>query len=1272
MPQQINLKARGLSSFPNQISGDAPEGSLSQADNVVIDRDGVLEPRRGFNTLPGSLGSTPADVANQLFRYSSSVISHYGPIDAPDTLAFYAPTTTISGIQSSSINPTIITNLNSIVGLYVGQYVHGEIVEQAFTGDIVTASNTITNVLSTTGLFAGQTVGGLGIPNAATISTITGSGPFTVTMSTAATFTHTNASFIASNRNILGLTSSAKILTVNPTNIVLDQAATTSSRTLAFVTADIGTNLINYPINGLVDGDAVQFTTTGTLPTGLVVGTEYYIINADDSLFQLSLSFNGGAVTFTQIGSSGNHTLHVRNYLDCSGWIDYTGTYSKPSYDAKIRSVEANNNVYFTTSTGIQKLDSLTSTIIPSGVPKGLDGFATLNASVSGFMDTDVQVAYRIIWGYKDLNKNLILGVPSQRIVIANTSGDTKDVDLNITIPKGITVNYFFQAYRSGFSANANSEPNDEMALVYEANPSAVNITAGFVAFPDQTPETLRNGAKIYTAPSQEGILQSNEPPPLAKDVCLFKGSVFYANTQSKQNTTLSILAVSGQFDFTADLVTPPADTPTTVRNPSVDINSLQIGQLITGIVGIQPLTILIQIYNTLTSNGNTYSSFLVDGLLSTATLKVGQLVTGAGIDLNTTIATILPGGTSIKLSKIATLTSGSPVPLTFHEGFQISLPATVAGTQTLTAKNGTSGIQLDDTITIDRTTFTAKLVENITNKEFQIFALGSPAQNIADTALSLIRVINRTPPPVPSFDAYYTSNFDSLPGEMNFEERVFGGGTFYITANTALAGQAYSPNLPAALGTTVASENDQYSNGLYFSKTQQPEAVPLLNFTKVGSADAAILRIIPLRDSLFVLKEDGVFRLTGENPASFRVDLYDSTCQILSAESAVSLNNLIFMLSKYGIVMLSDTKIEVISRPIEDKILDLFEVDADKAKLLSFGIAYESDRKYIFSCVTSNDDQYATQAYVYNTFTTTWTRWVHSQTCGLVHPKFDLIYTGSGITNTFDVERKSRSYTDYTDSSFLVDLLTVVGTTTATSNTITGVTNSSYFEINQPLSGIGIPDNARIVAIPDSTTLVINMPCTLTNTTTLFLDGGKTIIPSALTDIVLGDVFWQTDGRYSIITDINPDTGTITVRDFIDNWVLGSSSILKAFESNVKYIPQTAKNPGTLKQFRETTLLFQIAYFNQLNIGFDTDLSSGTTYVPLSGLYGSQFGRFPFGMIPWGGTPKPFPLRTYPPQQKQRCSLMIISLQHREAYSFYRLNGLSFICNGLSERVGR
>lgn len=62
--------------------------------------------------------------------------------------------------------------------------------------------------------------------------------------------------------------------------------------------------------HGLIAGDSVKFTTTGTLPTGFVVGVDYYVIASGltSTQFRLSATVGGSAINTTGT-QSGIHTL---------------------------------------------------------------------------------------------------------------------------------------------------------------------------------------------------------------------------------------------------------------------------------------------------------------------------------------------------------------------------------------------------------------------------------------------------------------------------------------------------------------------------------------------------------------------------------------------------------------------------------------------------------------------------------------------------------------------------------------------------------------------------------------------------------------------------------------------------------------------------------------------------------------------------------------------------------------------------------------------------
>jgi hypothetical protein len=80
--------------------------------------------------------------------------------------------------------------------------------------------------------------------------------------------------------------------------------------TSAVVTISIATpGVVTWAAHGLTVGQAISFSTTGALPTGLVAGTQYYVIAAGfvSGSFQVSAQAGGAAIN-TSGTQSGVHT----------------------------------------------------------------------------------------------------------------------------------------------------------------------------------------------------------------------------------------------------------------------------------------------------------------------------------------------------------------------------------------------------------------------------------------------------------------------------------------------------------------------------------------------------------------------------------------------------------------------------------------------------------------------------------------------------------------------------------------------------------------------------------------------------------------------------------------------------------------------------------------------------------------------------------------------------------------------------------------------------
>lgn len=683
---------------------------------------------------------------------------------------------------------------------------------------------------------------------------------------------------------------------------------------------------------------------------------------------------------------------------------------------------------------------------------------ATASASVSLTFSAGSQVAYRLIWGIKDANQNLLYGSPTQFSSITNNTGGTSNAQATSSIPAGITTAYFYQLYRSAQTAASSITPLDDMQLVYEGNPNSTDLTNGYIQITDITPDSLR-GAFLYTGISQQGISQSNDPPPFCKDFCAFKNYAFYANTKAKQRLTLTFLAV------------------------------------------------------------------------------------------------------------------GAP-----------------------------NGLQVGDTISVGGVIFTAANSENTATGNFQVFSSGTPAQNIANTVNSLIKIVNRYTSNTAVY-AYLISGPTDLPGQILFEEQGNGGSTFYAFASAH--GTAYTPALPTS-GTTIKSTQATNKNGILVSKSGQPESVPGGNLFFVGSASKEILRIIPLRDYVIILKQDGIFRLSGLTIQTFLVSPFDLTTKLLAPNTAVTLSNEVWGLFDQGVCSVSDTGVQVRSRAIENILRSLIGTALNTIKNIGFGVGYETDRKYILALPANNGDTACQQEFVFSTFTNAWVRWTRICTAGFIDPSVNKLYIGNGSVNNVSVENKTDTYADYVEESFPI--------------TIVSATNQS-------------------------------------------------IVVNTTANVSIGDVLSSSSTVFSVIMAIDPIALILTVQDSLV-WVPGVASILPAIKSVIQWKPVVAGNPAYVRQYSEGVLLFKRTKFNTGTISFYSDVDQSFEDTTLQGSSVGTWGTFGWGLQNWGGVNRPKPIRFLVPQNKQMCSQLSPRLIMRVGYSNWACEGIALKYQNVSEEV--
>jgi len=138
--------------------------------------------------------------------------------------------------------------------------------------------------------------------------TVTG----TLSFATSPTVPTATSATQAVNKSQLDLAVLGTVPASSTTVLGAVRVATDPTKTLGTATMTIASPcVVTLNSHGLTANDTIRFTTTGTLPTGLVVNTTYYVISTGLTVntFQLSLTAGGTAIN-TSGSQSGTHTLY--------------------------------------------------------------------------------------------------------------------------------------------------------------------------------------------------------------------------------------------------------------------------------------------------------------------------------------------------------------------------------------------------------------------------------------------------------------------------------------------------------------------------------------------------------------------------------------------------------------------------------------------------------------------------------------------------------------------------------------------------------------------------------------------------------------------------------------------------------------------------------------------------------------------------------------------------------------------------------------------------
>jgi hypothetical protein len=579
--------------------------------------------------------------------------------------------------------------------------------------------------------------------------------------------------------------------------------------------------------------------------------------------------------------------------------------------------------------------------------------------TTNGWLADGFQVAYRYVLVVPDANTTEIVGAPSGRSIVANTSafrGYTASTAANPVVrfrlpaiteydtTKSITLRVF----RSK-AVEVAIEPSDEMGLVFQKILTPTEISQNWVDVIDISPDSGR-GEALYTNPSQEGLLESNNEAPNLKNLSIaaFDGSRLLLGGETTQQHSLvfTLLAVGGANGIAAGDDINFA-TGITVRGVTTTPTADWMFKLDTS--GTTAQNIRNTALNMVAAINRAGANNVYAYYLSGANESPGKmLVVRAPHTANTELRPSAQGKRGMFYPQFA------PYPVT---SYNLSRTGSI-----VTATR--FGVDTHNFVAGDKVELTTPSAD---------FGAGPHTITAATTT------------------------------------------TFTYTetgAATTSAGNSFRPAY------VFVSTDDNQLARVFESKPFQFEAFPPLNYADVGDPTERVLALAVIRNQVFAFKNDGLYLRTA--PQTW--ELFDGTVKLVGARAVCTLLNNIYAWTTQGIVAINDTGVEIISRPIENLLTQPVNSYASAVKQNAFAVANELERTVHFY-VPSNASVsvFPAQAYVFNTITRAWTRETVGDTQFLTGATFfsetNKSYRGAfTIGGALYLQRETNSQADYQD----------------------------------------------------------------------------------------------------------------------------------------------------------------------------------------------------------------------------------------------------------------
>lgn len=987
---------------------------------------------------------------------------------------------------------------------------------------------------------------------------------------------------------------------------------------------------------------------TGVFSGGSMAARDVWFF--DDHLFVYAEgSTTNGIAAYSFVTSAGWHKVVEQTNPSYIG-LDTSEFYS-------LRSCPSDRRQLLNTKGGVKRIASIYNDYYPrgsttavnyssmyrdAGIPRALEprcrnavaGGATDHGLIAltalEWLPVSSAVAYRIVWFKRDENGIPGVGAPSGRIVVRNTSTTTTYATrLKVVIPDAINdSSYVMQIYRTNViqidGAGIIPDPGDDMFLSGEYRLTSTDLSNGYVLYEDVSFDPLLGDA-LYSNENQEGVFAARFQPPLSRDIAMFGGCAHFANITERQRLTLKILAVDpaaaskgvriGDVIVAGDLAmigVATADEELTGYNFAVDATAGTGSEVIRALKTAESLVYKYNLWSN-TNNGryaayNLTSNNDIYGVVGFEEKSVGG-TTGVYVGLNRVDA-------PVQILPIPTFTT---------------TPSNTLALKCAVATNG-SGVA-----TIDA----AGAAHNLTTGDLVFLA---PWAASTEAGTSSPQFVNTNVPSgvyqITVVDADEFTITGTYAASQTDADAATTGGYFHKIFD-----------FTTSVWTEARSKISYQPNRLMWSPLGEPESAPIVNFADIGAADKAILRIIPTQDSLFIFKEDGLWRLKGFG-GDWEIVVLDAACVLYGAETPAVVNGRVFALTTAGVVAVDDGGSQIVSGDIAGEIARLRSASPSREFAFVYrGCGHGEQNAYWLAFGAS------AFMYRYHIPTRTWSKHV------IMPPAAKTDGTGTQSQPIMCTAKASR-YTSF-DAQSYAERLVVAHGTSATSGAVsierrTGLV-IDLSDVDIPagtVSSLGTSDNTVTLASAPAATEVGDIFMWYTNAT----------------NKPAGYSFSAASTIRATISAINGNVLSLAVSGTVpavSTWpaISGSmsGSIIKQIRSVVGYNPFLVDQGMNAGRFNEVLLSTgSLGRFSECTLGFNTETA---TAVPLTEQATSTMSGFAYAdwtTIGSVGAEASLPyLRTFRsgvPRATAIGSYLLVTLHHNRACEHFDVAGLKVI----------